>query len=282
MKFLLIYKFKIKKSASTTLRTKTNFGSTTGMESKKSTAGYESSSESSETHKSKSSLDFLNTLTTGNNTARSNEAKEKQLQKEEVKSITSISSNISPVQTPRVPKPPSPIIKPSNSRPTLAEIIKEGQRNRNQSAPKLIGSLTSTTTSMENQISKTASSTQSVTFREPETEVIVEKNEKIQDILKENKNLRLKNEMLQKQSLELKSKFKQEIDLLIIKVNDNLSAGMTESEKQALIKLLVSRQQEINEKTINDQVTIIRLLEAKSKRLENELEKIYVETDGKC
>lgn len=55
----------------------------------------------------------------------------------------------------------------------------------------------------------------------------------------------------------------------------------TESEKQALAKQLLSKQQESNEKLINEQAKIIESLNYKCRRLETELNKANQDNDGR-
>ena len=117
-----------------------------------------------------------------------------------------------------------------------------------------------------------------VTFREPESEVM-QKNDKVsekkvKDLLNENNVLKQKIDYLEKQALEREEKFKIENDALIIKLHENLTKDMkSETEKQELIKMLVSKQQERNEKLINEQNRII-------KSLENELKIIKSHQNG--
>lgn len=70
--------------------------------------------------------------------------------------------------------------------------------------------------------------------------------------------------------------------MLMIKFHDNLSKNMKdETERQALSRQLLSKQQESNEKLINEQSKMIDSLNLKCKRLENELKQAYESNDGK-
>ncbi|CAF0754662.1 unnamed protein product [Brachionus calyciflorus] len=225
----------------------------------KSTTGYESSSESSDSKKSKNSLEFLNTLT-GNITNRDDE---------DSKSITSVSSQST------YPTKPS-LKKDSDKSLSLADRIKEANLNKQKNiSPLNTGENFARTNSTNNQTI--------VTFREPESEILEKNNlgknseksttdKQIKLILNENLILKQKIDLLEKQALEREDKFKKENDALIIKLHENLSKGMkSETERQELIKVLVSKQQESNERLINEQNKIIDGLNLKCKKLESEL-----------
>ena len=78
------------------------------------------------------------------------------------------------------------------------------------------------------------------------------------------------------------TKNKQETDRLIIKLHDALSNDMkTETEKIALSKVLLSKQQENNEKLINEQAKIIESLNHKCKKLESDLNKPNQASNGR-
>lgn len=191
--------------------------------------------------------------------------------------MTSISSQISP-------RPPQKLaLSPKQS---MADIIKERQEIKKQIL-KQTGTLGSS--NEFNQFSKSGSTNQSVTFKEPESDIFPINNRKNeqkmtennQEVLRENKNLRFKIEILQKQAMEREAKFKQESDLMIIKLHENLSKDMkSETDKQELIKLLLPKQQESNERLMNEQAVLIESLSSKCKRLENELKILKEESDG--
>ena len=69
---------------------------------------------------------------------------------------------------------------------------------------------------------------------------------------------------------ELKAKEKHESDLLMAKFHDGLK---DQAEKEAVKKLFISKQQENNEKVMNEQARIIESLKSKCKRIETELER---------
>lgn len=229
-------------NASTTLRSRSrNFTSTleSNTSKLKTTTGYESSSESSEDRKSKNSLELALDTLTG---TRQNET--------DSKSITSVSSH-SNVQ-------PKSSLKKDVSEKTLADRIKESNLQKQKKSSQ----------AAVEQLFKTNSTTNQsvVTFREPESEIL-QKNDKIhekkvKDLINENNLLKQKIELLEKQALEREEKFKIENDALIIKLHDNLAKDMkSEEDKQELIKVLVSKQQERNEKLINEQNKVIKSLE---------------------
>ncbi|RMZ97992.1 hypothetical protein BpHYR1_015494, partial [Brachionus plicatilis] len=169
---------------------------------------YESSSESSE--KSRNDLDFLNTLTGTNKTHDSDS-----------KSITSVSSHSN------VPIKSS--LKKETSNKNLAERIKENNAKKNDS---------NTQNSVEVLFKTNSSTNQSVTFREPESEVLKlhDRAEKI----KKSENSELKNriEILEKQLLERDEIIKKNTDDMIIKFHENESKNKSDSEKQELIRVL--------------------------------------------
>lgn len=63
-------------------------------------------------------------------------------------------------------------------------------------------------------------------------------------------------------------------DQRIINLYENLNKGLkNENDKQALTRLLLSKQQEKNEKVINEQFKLIESLNLKCKKLENDLKR---------
>lgn len=215
---------------------------------------YESSSDSSE--KSKNDLDFLETLTGTNKT--------NQEQEPDTKSITSVSSQSSVPIKSSLKKDPS--IK------SLADRVKETNNNKSD---------VNNQSSVEILFRTNSSTNQSVTFREPESEIL-KINKKI-DKSKKSENLELekKIEILEKQILERDEIIKKNADDMIIKFHDNVSKNIkNEKEKQELIRVLVSKQQESNEKLINEQKRIIDLLNKKCKNFEKELANLKKSQNG--
>ncbi len=87
---------------------------------------------------------------------------------------------------------------------------------------------------------------------------------------KANRELKLKNEHLENQLLEYNVNQKREIDLLMAKFYD----GITDrSEKEEIKKIFITKQQENNEKVMNEQAKLIESLKFKCKRLETEMNK---------
>ena len=77
-------------------------------------------------------------------------------------------------------------------------------------------------------------------------------------------------------------KHKQEIDQLVVKLHDALAKGMkNDSETHALTKSFLSKQQENNERLINDQEKLIDSLKLKYKQLEAEFNKSNKSNNGK-
>ena len=67
----------------------------------------------------------------------------------------------------------------------------------------------------------------------------------------------------------------------MIKLHDALSNDMkTEADKLALSRILLSKQQENNEKLINEQAKLIESLSSKCKKLEVELSKSPQSNNG--
>ena len=82
-------------------------------------------------------------------------------------------------------------------------------------------------------------------------------------------------------SQEKDSKEKEENDKRIMNMFENLNRGMNDDTKKILMNQLVSKQQENNEKLINDQKKMIDTLNSKCKRLENDIKKLNVNQAGK-
>ena len=81
---------------------------------------------------------------------------------------------------------------------------------------------------------------------------------------------------------QMEQKHKQEIDQLIVKFHDALKDGMkNDPQTQALAKSLISKQQENNERLINDQEKLIESLKQKYKQLEAEFNKSTKSSNGK-
>ncbi len=77
-------------------------------------------------------------------------------------------------------------------------------------------------------------------------------------------------------------KSKRETDLLIANAYEILSKDLkSENEKKALINLLLPKQQQANEKLINDQSKMIEKLTFNCKMLQNELKKANESNNGK-
>lgn len=204
---------------------------------------YESSSQSSS--KSKNDLDFLNTLTGTNKSNQDHEP--------DSKSITSVSSQSA--------MPIKPSLKKDASNKNLADRIIESNKKKDD---------TKGQNSIENLFRTNSSTNQSVTFREPASEVL-----KVNDKTDKRKKLEQKVENLEKQILERDEIIKNNTDNMIIKFHDNVSKNInSDSEKQELIRALISKQQESNEKLINDQKKIIDLLNTKCKNYEKEIKNL--------
>lgn len=205
---------------------------------------YESSSQSSS--KSKNDLEFLNTLTGGTN-------KNSQEHEAESKSITSVSSQST--------LPIKPSLKIDTTKKNLADKIIESNKKKNDSKGQ---------NSIENLFRTTSSTNQSVTFREPASEVL-----KVNDKSEKRKNLEKKVEILEKQILERDEIIKNNTDNMIIKFHDKMSKNLdNDIEKQELIRVLVSKQQESNEKMINDQKKTIEQLQTKCRNFEKEIKNL--------
>ena len=101
------------------------------------------------------------------------------------------------------------------------------------------------------------------------TSLTNEKNS-ITQLEKANRELKLKNEHLENQLLEYNVNQKREIDLLMAKFYD----GITDrGEKEEIKKIFITKQQENNEKVMNEQAKLIESLKFKCKRLETEMNK---------
>ncbi len=85
---------------------------------------------------------------------------------------------------------------------------------------------------------------------------------------KENRELKSKNEQLENKTLENSTKQKRELDLLLAKFYDT---SVNRAEKEEIKKIFITKQQENNEKVMNEQNKIIESLKFKCKRLEIEI-----------
>lgn len=91
----------------------------------------------------------------------------------------------------------------------------------------------------------------------------------------ENQNYRMVIENFQQQALEKESEKKEENDQMIKRIQDMLhKESKSDAEKDSLKSYFLSRQQEVSERMIKEQNSIIETLQIKCNSYENDLKNV--------